>query len=445
MTTTPTETPYDWLKSMEPRLVNQKKLAIVEFPEEFSWEALSQAFAQHFEIPHLHLIPSPPTWLAEGSALQGLQAPTKNLRYAVGNFPGELHWIMTTDAATQLMTDLLSGQPGLLSVGDPAFLEGFLQYVAAETLQLLNPLGFREDLAPRLLGHDAEPPQGKVLSIDLQVAVFNSSYPMRLAISEPLAAAWKTYFMRLGRRQGLSEAVAHQTEILAHLESGHVTLSQKQWAAVNEGDFIILDSSTVTPGVEKGRVMLTVGGVPLFRCMLKSGQIKLLEHPLYHEVETPMSETEDSENNGYEDNESFAEQDEEENDEDDADLDEEADEDDLDEESHDDNEDADADEHAEDEPSNESTAVENHEKVVEEAQEERELTPAERIPLTIVIEVGRLKMSLSKLRDLQPGQLLDIDVKPEDGVDLVINGACVGRGELLRLGENLGVRILELG
>ena len=36
--------------------------------------------------------------------------------------------------------------------------------------------------------------------------------------------------------------------------------------------------------------MMTVGGIPMFRGKLKQGNIKILEFPLYHEEETPMSE-----------------------------------------------------------------------------------------------------------------------------------------------------------
>lgn len=444
MTTPSTTTPYDWLKSVEPRLVSRRKIAIVESPEAFSWASLAEALAHHFEIASLQLHPSAPAWLTEAEDKQASATPSTSLRYAIGDLPGEVHWVIGTEAATQLMTDLLTGDSGHVAVEDPAFLTGFLHYVAAETIQQLLPLGFEQELTPKFLGQ-ITPAQfeGKRLAIDIQVAVFNRSYATRLLISAPLAAAWKQYFIRLHRRQELSPELASQTEITAHLESGRVTLSQRQWSDLEEGDFLLLDSSTVTPGLDKGRVMLTVGGVPLFRCMLKPGQIKLLEHPLYHEVETPMSDTNDHDDEVLEDDESYTEESEDESEE--TETDESA----FDDEELTEDEDS---EDGEDEADEETETAEEEEEHTEgeetEAEAEapaRELTPADKIPLHIVVEVGRLKMSLSQLRDLQPGQLLDIDVKPEEGVDLVVSGVCIGRGELLRMGETLGVRILELG
>ena len=46
---------------------------------------------------------------------------------------------------------------------------------------------------------------------------------------------------------------------------------------------------------------------------------------------------------------------------------------------------------------------------------------------------------------LQPGNLLDLDVRPENGVTLVANGKVFGQGELILIGDNVGVRITEIG
>ena len=64
--------------------------------------------------------------------------------------------------------------------------------------------------------------------------------------------------------------------------------------------------------------------------------------------------------------------------------------------------------------------------------------------VTVTVEVGRLKMSVKKLTELQQGNYLELDLPPESGVDLIVNGQCVGKGELLKMGETLGVRILDL-
>jgi type III secretion system YscQ/HrcQ family protein len=71
--------------------------------------------------------------------------------------------------------------------------------------------------------------------------------------------------------------------------------------------------------------------------------------------------------------------------------------------------------------------------------------PPHEIPLDITVEVGRIRMSIQKLMELQPGNMLELDIRPENGVDLVVNGQKIAKAELLLLGDNLGVRIIDIG
>jgi type III secretion system YscQ/HrcQ family protein len=67
----------------------------------------------------------------------------------------------------------------------------------------------------------------------------------------------------------------------------------------------------------------------------------------------------------------------------------------------------------------------------------------ENIPINIVVELGRIAMTLQKLSQLQPGNFLEIP--PFDNqVSLMVNGKRVAKGELVYIGEALGVRIQDL-
>jgi type III secretion system YscQ/HrcQ family protein len=83
---------------------------------------------------------------------------------------------------------------------------------------------------------------------------------------------------------------------------------------------------------------------------------------------------------------------------------------------------------------------------VDNAQPPEEMAASiEEIPLNVTIELSRLKMTLDRLMQLSPGNLLELPTHPEQGVSLTVNGKKVARGELVYLGETLGVRILEIG
>ncbi len=68
----------------------------------------------------------------------------------------------------------------------------------------------------------------------------------------------------------------------------------------------------------------------------------------------------------------------------------------------------------------------------------------EDVSLPVTIEIGRLNIALDKLFALQEGNTLELAVSPESGVDLMVYGKCIGKGELLKVGDKIGVRILEL-
>lgn len=423
MTTTSTK-PYDWLKLIEPSLVSSESRPVDDTPEQFSWEELSRRLGALFENPTLSIRATKSEWLEGAERLHGLEAPPISLQFAVGELPGTAYWIFSPSSSTQLMAAILTGHPTTDTVPDAAFQEGFLRYLVSEVIFLLNELGLSSPLTPRYLGLQDLPANERSYCIDITIAIEGHSYLSRLFLSQTLATSWREHFVRAGRKREISATLAQKTDLIIHLEAGRVALSQTAWSEVQPGDFVLLDTCTVVPGVEKGRVMMTTRGIPLFRAMLKKEQIKILEHPLYHEVETSMSnETEESE---HEEEEEFSELEEEH---------------------------GEGEELAEGDQGEEGDAlIEGEEEESDDMHEEHARTSSggehvaiDQIPVTIVVEVGRLKISLAKLRELQPGGLLDLDVRPEEGVDLVINGRSVGRGELLRVGESLGVRVLEIG
>lgn len=70
--------------------------------------------------------------------------------------------------------------------------------------------------------------------------------------------------------------------------------------------------------------------------------------------------------------------------------------------------------------------------------------PARKLPVRIEFELGRLEMSLGELADLQPGYVFALPSHLV-GANVVIraNGRDAGRGEVVAVGDTLGVRLLS--
>ena len=78
-------------------------------------------------------------------------------------------------------------------------------------------------------------------------------------------------------------------------------------------------------------------------------------------------------------------------------------------------------------------------------EEEAESVGIKETPMFITVELARLRMTLEKLMQLAPGNFLELPIQSDQGMVLTVNGQKIGKAELVYLGENLGVRITELG
>ena len=67
-----------------------------------------------------------------------------------------------------------------------------------------------------------------------------------------------------------------------------------------------------------------------------------------------------------------------------------------------------------------------------------------RVPLRVTFDVGELRLTLADLESLQVGQALDLGRPLSEAVQLRINGARVGLGELVDIDGRLGVVLRSL-
>ncbi len=73
-----------------------------------------------------------------------------------------------------------------------------------------------------------------------------------------------------------------------------------------------------------------------------------------------------------------------------------------------------------------------------------EKTDLDDIPVKLVFELGRVELSLAEVRQLAPGAVIPVSRPLEESVDISANGRRIGRGSLVQIGNNLGVRITRL-
>lgn len=71
-------------------------------------------------------------------------------------------------------------------------------------------------------------------------------------------------------------------------------------------------------------------------------------------------------------------------------------------------------------------------------------TPLNDLEIDVTFVVGQTTLTLGELRSLAPGFVVDLPTPLGDGVTIFANGKNVGAGEVIEVGDHLGVRITSL-
>ena len=280
-----------------------------------------------------------------------------------------------------------------------------------EVLHCFDKVSAYPELHPRLEEGDIDAENFCVMPISLKFDT--TTIWGKLAISSELQQAIQHHYA--SKWQSLAtHPLASTLEVNLKLQIASASLFLEQWQKAKVGDCILLDRCSFDPVSHKGSVTIYLEETPLFRAKLKKNTLKIQDYAFYHEEENPMSDEElPPEEEDFTEEESFSE--------------------------------------SEDElPEELQEAIYEEEERIHSAESPtnpttEKLISSQQIPLTLVVEVDRIRMSLDKLLQLSPGNVLDLNVRPEQGVYVSIGGKKVARGEIIKLGDTLGLKILELG
>lgn len=66
------------------------------------------------------------------------------------------------------------------------------------------------------------------------------------------------------------------------------------------------------------------------------------------------------------------------------------------------------------------------------------------VDLSVTVELGRVRLKVRDLLRLGEGSVLELNRAAGAPVDVLVNGSVVARGEVVVVGDELGVRVTEL-
>ena len=66
------------------------------------------------------------------------------------------------------------------------------------------------------------------------------------------------------------------------------------------------------------------------------------------------------------------------------------------------------------------------------------------VSMRVTVELGRTRMQLAQILELQHGSVVELDRLAGDPVDIFVNDCMVARGEVVIVDDKFGVRITEM-
>ncbi len=205
----------------------------------------------------------------------------------------------------------------------------------------------------------------------------------------------------------LTQPMADSIDLCLKVETGSCLLKKKEWDKLNIGDFLVLDTCSYDPLSRKGTLTLSLEKTPLFKVKIKKEKLKILDYCTYYGDKNTMKKDSDL-------NPLLPEEE--------------------------------KDELATEMELGGEPNIDSSENLETTSPTMKEtLSSSLDISFPIVVEVDRIQMPLKKLLSLEPGNVLELPIHPEQGVYLSVHGKKVAKGELIKVGDAIGVKIVELG
>lgn len=377
-----------WIRRLEGAVTQLQVIPLWGHAPAFPWGNASEKLKELFHVKSLHISSESSRFLNHEELLSSLGQDPFLLPLTLMPLSGTAYWAMPRSEMEKLSALLLTHEVGTKGFISEHLSEGYSRFLLLKALHTLNEMNAFGDLTVQVASKTPLPTEG-ALCLDISIDINRQKMWGRLICSNALIAEFKSHF--LGERPSISSGqLAPHLPLPLAVEVGSTTLSAGSWKKVKKGDLILLDRASYDPNQNKGTGTLTISGMPLFDVRLKDNEIKILEYAFFQE-EAPMTRHHDEP-------------------------------------------------HSHEESGEEKPlwSANEHEQSAETLLSSRE------IPLTVTVEVARLTLPLEKVVGLQPGNVLDLKVSVEGGVSLTVHGQSIAKGELVKIGESIGVKILAI-
>ncbi len=393
---------YHWLKKINRHLGAMDRAGLISRPV-FDEKEFSGMLRQKTGLPELEISIEQKEWQEGPAALKCIESFLVE-EVTCAPLKGHIKCALSQKSIQSIFSALfIESEVRNLSV--EALSSGFFEFLLLQTLDILSSNTLLKGLRLQLFADNASSADA-YLCLDVKIALGKQSEYIKVLLSNDFMEDWEKNLSA----QAEKELQENDIEVMLRLNAAHALLSMKSFKKIKTGDFILLDQGTIDPDHNTAIGALLLEETPLFDVKIEDGKIKLADYALCNKERTAMKnfEQETMQHDFEEDDENHFLED------------------------------------------NEEEPAEDMDEAQDEVEEEGEtmqepLKSINDLPINLTVEISRFKIPLSKLKKLQPGNFLELPVSLKDNVNLTVNGEVIGRGELVKLGDTLGVKVLEIG
>ncbi len=68
-----------------------------------------------------------------------------------------------------------------------------------------------------------------------------------------------------------------------------------------------------------------------------------------------------------------------------------------------------------------------------------------KLEVPVIVQIGRRSMTVAEVMRLSHGSIIELPKRSDEELEVLVNNRIVGRGEVVKVGENFGMRVTRTG
>ncbi len=371
-----------FLKKISDQLLAGNEIPLLR-GEPIDLENFTQNLQKTLNLENLNLEFQTAKWEKTEDIFNSFGADALQICFSLTPLIGSFYLILDRNEPEELLRSAFSSTAGQGDFLSKALKEGFLRYAILQILKLLQKEKLFQGLNFKII-EEAEIQSKTTFCLDFQITFNEKTFPLKIALTPDFRFSWNQYHKSKGSL--FFSALQKNLQLPLSFILAETQLTVNELKTIKPGDFLLADKIYFDPKTGLDSIKVQLYSVPIFQVKLKKEKMQIID---FAHLEEPVMENQEK-----------------------------------------------------------KPILEESEKPAAKqeikASESKKQVSIDDLPLTITAELSRMQMPLSEMTALQPGNFLELPSSLEEGVDLCVNGKKFARGELVHLGEKLGVRILEI-